>query len=98
MCDARFGIGCAHESRTYVQNMAGEIIAWSCNQCLQTGECQPIEIKPVTMECEWCGSDYVFNRDRFHLKRFCSDRCYREDLTDRKQTGRPLSGRIRTWL
>ncbi len=62
MISSRFGIACDHPRREYIENQAGEIIAWSCNNCPATGSTitRPaapiIPPEPVVVEdnCE-CG-------------------------------------------
>jgi hypothetical protein len=84
-----FGIGCAHPRREYVQNQDGVIIAWACPQCHARGTSGLP--KPMLKGCEWCGADYLPIPGNWFLKRYCSRRCYWDDLDERRIEGRPLT-------
>lgn len=76
----RLGIRCDHARREYVQNQAGEIIAWSCNQCPATGKVElkpepqlrPVWPLPSTVpqldECDWCGDSLNVSRAAVNAK------------------------------
>ena len=98
---------CSHDKKDWVENQAGERIAWVCGRCGYKEACSPtpppLPETPVCLrECEWCGKDYDPKKlpdflNRFISKRFCSKACYEEDLEDRRETGRQLSGRKCVW-
>ncbi len=86
-----FGLRCDHAGREYIANQAGEIIAWSCNSCAATGNSDLVALAPARRECEWCGDGYDPARDNWFHRRYCSRRCYWEDLDERRIEGRPLT-------
>lgn len=46
--NARFGIACDHARREFIENQAGEVIAWSCNGCSATGSTVTRSPAPIT--------------------------------------------------
>jgi hypothetical protein len=91
-----FGIRCDHARREYIANQAGEIIAWSCNQCPAHGEITsaptaptaPRSALPTTVprlaQCEWCGADLDESRQgRTAMRRWILKRyCDRQCYSD----------------
>lgn len=103
------GVRCGHERRTYHANQAGELIAWSCDQCLATGAYStPVSMRrppgglpstvPQLPTCDWCAEPLLPRPartafDRWLFKRYCTRECYAEDLEDRRETGRRITHR-----